>query len=119
MLFAQPKLFRSKPYVFFKASDKMTAIGKACLLAYIHETMVGKKQIFFCFEYPHALNVFLAVHAVLLSKFRSKSRITHMTFFGNIGNTNIFLKPPVYIFRYVLYTVDFRRTHRTAIYIKS
>ena len=46
MLFAQPKLFRSKPYVFFKASDKMTAIGKACLLEAVNFSVSMEEKSF-------------------------------------------------------------------------
>lgn len=97
----------------------MAAIGKACLPADKREIMVGEKQIFLGFEYPHPLNVFLAAHAVLLPEFRRKSRITHMTFFGNVGHTDSFLKPPVDIFRYVFYTIDFCGAYRTAVDVKA
>ena len=118
LLFIQPELLRSKAYVFFKAADKVAAVRKACLQTDKREIMIGEKQIFLGLEYPHELDIFLTAHAVLFTEFRCESRIAHMTFFGNIGNTDIFLKSAVDIFRDVLYAIDFCRAYRTAVYIK-
>lgn len=104
--------------MLFKAADKMAAIRKACLQADKREIMIGEQQIFLSLEYPHKLDIFLTAHAVPLPEFRCESRIAHMTFFCNIGNTDIFFKPAVNIFRDVLYAIDLCRAYGTAVYIK-
>ena len=105
--------------MFFKAADKVAAVRKACLQADKREIMIGKEQIFLGLKYPHELDIFLTAHAVLLPEFRCEARIAHMTLFGNIGNTDIFLKPAVDIFRDVLYAIDLCRADRTVVYIQS
>lgn len=73
----------------------MAAIGKACLLAYVVEVVVGEQQIFFGFIYPHTLDIFFTAHAVLLPEFGGKAGIAHVAFLGDICDPDIVLKTAV------------------------
>ena len=101
----QSELFWRLIAVFLETAYEVAAIRKACLLTYERHIMVGEKQIFFCLEYPHALDVLLAAHAVLLTEFRCKARIAHVAYLGYVRHADIVFKAAVYVFGDILYAV--------------
>ena len=99
------KLFRSNAPVLFEYADKVAGVSKSGLLADECEVIISKQEILFGLENAHLLDVLLTCHAVELVEFGRKARITHITFLGNLGYADIFLKVLIDIFGYIFYSI--------------
>ena len=101
----KPELLGSYSTVFFETADKMTAIRKAGLEAYIIEVMNSEEKVLLSFENTHFFDIFLAGHPILFSELCGKARVTHMAFISNVADPDIVLQMRVDVFSDVLYAV--------------